>query len=243
MNFTEFLIQESKLTNTYKTSIDLDKALELVNTKCSDTKFERPLIRGMRGSDDAYIFEGQNGSRRSITKTNYNTVILDTVIKELDDKYPLRSASVICTTLDDIDSTDRFGNDKYVIFPYNDTIIGYLTKSTDLNYTKFDINGVQQGTGAFRGILTSNKIGDSSFAEIVKDIKSALNDKNEDKRLLKLFGDVTDVEQTLKDMYAPKNLGYDFGTMKDVKNKVDGECWIGGKCVAIKYDIWEKLKK
>ena len=51
MNFTEFLIQESKLTNTYKTSIDLDKALELVNTKCSDTKFERPLIRGMRGSE------------------------------------------------------------------------------------------------------------------------------------------------------------------------------------------------
>lgn len=240
MNFSDFLYES---TDSYKKTIDLDKAFKLIKSNCDNTKNKEPLIRGMRGTDDAYIFEGQNGSRRSITKTNYNTIILDTVIKELNPKYPLRSASVICTTIDDIDATDRFGADKYVIFPYNDTIIGYLTKSGDLNYTRFDVNDVSYSNAMLRNALSRAKISDSSFNEIVNGIEKVLTDKTETFELLhNIFGDNTNIEQKLKDIYAPKNLGYDFGTIKDVyKDKVDGECWIGGKCIAIKYNIWKNI--
>ena len=247
MNFSDFLMTESE--STYKTDISLEDALELIKTKCNDTNMKNPLVRGMRGTNDAYIFEGQKGNRRSITRTNFNTVILDEIIKELNPKYPLRSSSVICTTMEDIDSTERFGDNIYVIFPYDDTIIGYLTKSMDLNYTKFNANNKTHSNAMLRAYIHKLDIDDTSFPKIVKDIEKVLSPKYEtdDDRALKfmvdVFGDDTKIEQKLRDIYDPSNIGYAFGNMKEVQSKLDGECWIGGKCIAIHYDVWKDQLK
>ena len=242
MQFKDFLLTES-----YKTSITFDDAIDTIKEKCTKTEFDHPLVRGMRDNGEAYIFEGETGSRKSITKSNYHNIILDHVISSLDKSYPLRSNSVICTTIKDVDSTDRFGSSKYVIFPYDTTIIGYLTKGIDLNFQAITINGHKTRLRIFKKILQHNFISEKSFDDIVDGINNLIDNPDDNLsdqyKISKFFNKGDDVKSILLHDFSKEEFGYDFGYMNDLyENQAYGECWIGGKCIALRYDLWEKLK-
>ena len=240
MSFKQFL-KESYISK-YKSDIELYKAVDLINQYCKNVSFDNPLVRGMNGGKDAYILDGSLRDRKSRTKINYHTIIIDHIIKNINDTYPLRSKSIICTTLDDLWATERFGPDVYAIFPYDGSTIAYMTKHSDMNALPLTVGNSNMRMRDIKYKLSDAKINDNSFKDIVNDIKKEIKNENHD--LIKIFDDEDKVEQYLLDAFSPEHIGYDFGSIKDMyKNKAYGECWMNCKAIAIKYSIWEKMKK
>lgn len=240
MSFKQYLYEMNN--SSYKSSVPISDALNLIDKHCKTVRFDEPLVRGMNGGADAYIIDGSLRERKSRTWSNHHTVIIDHIIKNINNSYPLRSRAVICTTLSDVDSTERFGDNVYAVFPYDGNIIAYMTKYSDMNALPLEVGNTNMRMRDIKLKFSDNNISDKSFQSIVSDIKNSI--KEDDSPLKNIFDDETKVEKYLLDAFSPDHIGYDFGTIKDMyKNKAYGECWFDCKAIAIKYDIWEKIIK
>src|SRR5574344_2183201 len=130
MKFIDFLHEN---TNSYKTKISIDKAKQLIKDHCKNIDLKRPLWRGMRDTDNSFILHGEKGNRVSITDGNYHTVIIDHNISKNKLNYPLRSKSIICITDKGKSNTEIFGDERYAILPFDNTVIGVVPESDILS--------------------------------------------------------------------------------------------------------------
>ena len=255
MKFAEFLIESE---NGYKTKIDLDKAKKLINDLCKNIDLHKPLWRGMRDDEDAFILHGEKGNRISITDGNYHTVIIDHNIKMNKLNYPLRSKSIICITNRGKSNTDIFGPERYAILPFDNTVIGVVPAPDIL---EVPITGYIS-LGAFNECIntvlfdrqhsdpiTFNNIGDIADAifKVVKDpsLSHAKEKSISSKSFFKVFGELDEdgIYDKLESLFDLKECGFKSIVSKDINYSKSNECWIGGGCIAIHEDIYDELIK
>lgn len=245
MDFLTFLNESS-----YRTTITQAEAIELVKKHCSHIDKDNYIIRGANNTGQYYIFEGQKGNRESRNKDsngNYYTVMIDHFIKKTKSNLPLRSASIICTNISNKRQAKIFGDNMYVILPYDDTIIGCVNKP-DIWMTKTSIGDDFGDLEQYNTLFLECNIDSSSYESIVRDIKHIIenindNSSSQEEFVAELFKhDVNNVEKYLSYTYDPKQLN--FTTIKSNEiSKIHSKCefWIGGPCVAVLLDRWEEF--
>lgn len=237
ITFKEYLAESQ-----HKQEIELAEAIKLINTHCKASK-NQPLFRGMNGGQDAYILHGDASTRKSANTSNHYTVILDHFLPELG--YPKRSKSII---LSNNYSTARGFGDVYCILPYDDVKIGVCATSDLWFSPRFKIGNyhsefrIEQWNQVYR----DNGIDALSYEDFVSSIKEKLETGTADDRLKEMFPDPDNIEETLKQAYNPETLELKLETPASMgKYEEDDarELWIGGKCIAIKKDVWYRMQK
>lgn len=91
------------------------------------------------------------------------------------------------------------------------------------------------------------KINDDSYSEFINDLKKCLSkniddvqDRDAYDELKSIFIDVNRLDNDVTTLY--KTIVNQFTLFDDASNiKEDNECWVGGKCLAIKYDVYTSL--
>lgn len=249
MNFKDFL------NESYKTSISKDEAIDIIRKNDPSNI----LYRGMTSSDDFLILNGENGTRKSVNTGNYYTLLIDKLLKGTD--YPLRSKSIICSsTRTTAKSYVGYNSQKttYVIIPLKGTKVA-CTNYSDIWKMKFDFavlkNNKYQITDSSKSrLITINQyydgldINDDSYSEFINDLKKCLSknideveDRDSYEELKSIFRDVDNLDNDVIALY--KTIVDQFTLFDDASNiKEDNECWVGGKCLAIKYDVYASLK-
>ena len=106
-------------------------------------------------------------------------------------------------------------------------------RSDDYDGRMLDLNDFMKDMG----------ISDDSFNSIIEDLNKMF--ENDDKYnskfpymlLKKAIGDTKDVKTSLLKLYKTV---VDKFTLHDSSSEISGmsECWIGGKCIAIKYEVF-----
>lgn len=237
MNFKQFL-NESVSDGNYKTKIDLEEAAKTFIKECDNIDINKPLWRGMRGSEPSFILKGNASRRGSISNLSAHNRILDELIEDTyGRKYPLRSASIVGITNGGKGYTTHFGSDRYAIYPFNNTIIG-VCKHKDIletEYKGFTISYINELIYEITGINDPD-----SISELIQSIYKAVEYGEtdcDDEEYLEHFGklfeghDREGISQILDDIYGLDN--YEF--VKNNSNELSGskEVWIGDKCIAI----------
>lgn len=241
MKFLDYLNESA-----YKTDIDEKTAMELLNSHCKNADFRYPILRGMRGKSDAYIFEGRNGDRKSLTGGLHN-ISIDHNLKNINRLYPLRSKCIIGisgTGNKSLSTARGFGSDLYAVFPYDDVLIGTCSEqdilATVFKRGMFD-NGetVNDARGKLNDIVSTY----NNFKSI-DDAADHINgyvEENPGSDLDNIFDDPETTADILADIYSIKNLGLKFITNDEISKYDYKEMWVSDKCVAIKYDLYKKL--
>ena len=262
MNFEEFLLIESE--SNYKVEInDIEQIKELLNTHCKNADFECPIIRGMRGKATGYIFEGKNSKRTSISQGSFHNLFVDENIKKKGTEYPLRGSCIVGltdTSKKSINYTDTFGEDKYVIFPYDDVIIGVCDEYDILKTIFVDkifpdlpiLNDLRRGwLNAKYGYDESDNLATyTSIAQPVNDIYEMISkEKHNDDFYFGMFNKVlkgmtkAEMKKTFLKLFSIENMRFKFIKNADIKQYKTKEVWVSGKCVGIKLEIYEELLK
>lgn len=262
MNFEEFLLIESE--SNYKTEInDIEQLKELLNTHCKNADFKYPIIRGMRGKATGYIFEGKNSKRTSISPGSFHNLFVDENIKKKGPEYPLRGACIIGlsdTGKKSTDYTEVFGKDKYVIFPYDDVIIGVCDDYDILKTIFVDkifpdlpiLNDLRRGwLNVKYGYGESDNLATyTSIAQPVNDIYEMISkEKHNDDFYFKMFNKVlknmtkAEMKKTFLKLFSIENMRFKFIKNADIKQYKTKEVWVSGKCVGIKLEVYEELLK
>lgn len=254
MKFAEFLIESE---NGYKTKIDLDKAKKLINDLCKNIDLHKPLWRGMRDDEESFILHGERGNRISITNGNYHNVIIDHNIKMNKLNYPLRSKSIICITNKGKSETTIFGDERYAILPFDNTVIGLVPTSDILSVSINDAN-ISYFNSSINEVLfkdehtkkiTFNNIGDivNAIYKVVKDpsLSHAKEESKEYVRFFKTFGglDEDGIFDTLESLFNLDKCKFKSIISKDINPDKSNECWIGGGCIAIHESVYDELIK
>ena len=111
------------LTEERSKKISRDKALDILQTKCSKAvkayKKGNIIYRGIDMDDDYAFVSPSKFTRQSANTDNYYTLINDNSPAWKD--YPKRSKSIVCTT--DFESAQRYGT-LYTVFPFDAAKIG-----------------------------------------------------------------------------------------------------------------------
>lgn len=240
MKFKDYkiaIINEASVTDSsYYEAIDMKSAIEILKTKCKKYDPDHPIMRGMSGNSRSMfgIIEGEKGGRKSQNTSNQYTVILDNLIASENSKYPLRSKSIICSTIKTYAS--RYG-DLYYIIPYDDTIIG-VVDDKDIWYIEL---GDDYSVKDMNDLFKRANIGDSSFSQIVSDLKK-LDPEKYTKEFESFFGKQSDVENGIKKAYDLNKLRFKFTTQDKLSN-AGSELWISGKCLVISSTVYDSLIK
>jgi hypothetical protein len=261
MNFKEFLLIESE--SNYKTEInDIEQIKELLNTHCKNADFKYPIVRGMRGKATGYIFEGKKGKRTSISPGSFHNLFVDENIKKKGTEYPLRGACIIGLSDTDKKSVDYikvFGKDKYVIFPYDDVIIGVCDEYDILKTIFVDkifpdmpfLNDLRRGwSNAKYGYDEDNVPTYTSIDQVIDDIYEMISkEKYHDDFYFGMFNKVlknmtkAEMEKTFLKLFSIENMRFKFIKNADIKQYQRKEVWVSGKCVGIKLKVYEELLK
>lgn len=249
MDFRKFLL-ENVSDGKYKVEIDEEEAIKLIKTYCSKVDIEAPFWRGMsKQSNNFYIFEAENGNRVSASMSdsgNYYNAIIDHVIKDENKSYPLRGKSIICGNNANFKHALSFGRQMFAIFPYDDTTIGYLP-TFDIWHcnVKFDEKSID--LLSFNEMLHYFKIDSLQYDLIISGIKEVVKNDNEKDELYKLYRDrlislvgtdISKIEHNIIKSF--KSLGHFFDKYKN--DEIPRELWIGGKCIAIEFRTYLKIK-
>ena len=255
MKFAEFLIESE---NGYKTKIDLDKAKKLINDLCKNIDLHKPLWRGMRDDEDAFILHGEKGNRVSITDGNYHNVMIDHNIKINKLNYPLRSKSIICITNRGKSNTDIFGPERYAILPFDNTVIGVVPESDilsvglgapDIHTFNAMLNNVFFLHHYYNGKITFKTVSDlvDAIYKVVKDpsLSNAGKTSYENEYFFKTFGELDEegILDKLESLFDLDKCGFKSIVSKDINYSKSNECWIGGGCIAIHESVYDELIK
>lgn len=249
MKFATFLLESSISNGQYKTPITEEKALELIKEHCS--KVKNPFYRGMKKqASQFYIFQGDKGSRLSSTHKesgNYYNTLMDKFIQEKGANLPLRTKSIICANQANYNHIEHFGDQRFVVFPYDDTVIGYLP-AFDIWYCKLKLGARLIGFLDFNELLSNvGSINSLDYDKLIDDIKRVISDDyvapnglalTSAKTLKSYFKD-GDVEEILRKAF--NEVSFFFGDASKDDNQ-EREVWIGGPCVAIELNTYYKLE-
>lgn len=249
MKFAAFLLESTVSNGQYKTPITEEKALELIKENCS--KVKNPFYRGMKKQDSKfYIFQGDKGSRVSSTHKesgNYYNTLMDKFIQEKGANLPLRTKSIICANQANYDHIENFGNQQFVVFPYDDTVIGYLPVF-DIWHCKLNLGTRPIEFLDFNELLSDvDGINSLDYDKLINDIKLVISDDyiapnglaRTSSKILKSYFKDGDVEDILRKAF--NEIGFFFGDASKDDDQ-EREVWIGGPCVAIELNTYYKLK-
>lgn len=238
MRFKDFLLEAK-----HRKDISIEKALELIKSECKDMDLKFPLWRGTKKSTEkAYLIQGELGGRSSANTSNHYTVIMDHFL--VPKGFPARAKSIILASNDNYSYARGFGR-LYAIFPFDGVPIG-VCEDEDIWDSKIQIGDSRpQKIDYWNDFFDDAGIPDYSYEDLVQGIKDALADEeDEHHNLIKnRFGNEKRVEKLLEEAYTPPSLNVKVMTSKQVKNLDKKELWISGKCVAIRYDVWDKLMR
>lgn len=231
MRFLEFL------NESYKKRITVDDAIELIKDNVHND-LKKPLYRGMSDGADCMIIDSTYVGRKSANTKNYYTLILDQILKTT--KFPLRSKSIICSKAKHI--AEDYGDALYVIFPMKGVKIAAVNE-VDIWHTTFKADHYDGRMLDLNGFMKDMGISDDSFNSIVEDLNKMF--ENDDKYnsefpymlLKKAIDDTKDVKTSLLKLYKTV---VDKFTLHDSSSEISGmsECWVEGKCIAIKYEVF-----
>ena len=236
MRFKDYL-REAR----HREDVSVEKAIELIKAHCKDARIGYPLWRGTKkAQEEAYVIQGDLGERTSANTTNHYSLIMDQFLPA--QGYPARGKSIILAAHDNIVYARTYGK-VYAIFPYDGVPIG-VVPTEDIWYVRFKMGGETQARTMekWNEILDNAGVTDFSYYDLVEGIKETLsNDQDESYDMFdRIFGSISNVEDVLEKAYSAKNLGLRLTTSKE-RIQGDRELWIGGKCVALRHDIWEKV--
>lgn len=228
---------------SHRRSILIERAEELIKSHCKDASFRRPLWRGFSGKDEAYLIHAETSTRSSANTSNHYTIILDHFLPNLG--YPKRSASIILANNENKRAASGFGT-VYAIFPYDDVKIG-VCEDRDIWFTTnfyIGLSARPQSIEHWNTFFNDAGISDFSFEDLVNSIEETITNEDDEyyHLMIKIFGkDPDNIVPILKQAYSAKNLNMNLATTKTIHLfKGPRELWIGGKCIAIREDIWEE---
>lgn len=218
----------------YYEDITFAKMVEIYKKHCMANKAD--IYRGTKSKHRTYnIIEGQKGKRKSQNTSNHYTLIFDELIAEKNKDYPLRSASIIAST--DRNYAKKYGT-VYNVIPYDDTWIG-VVPSEDIWDLRVKLALGSKSLSSMNDNFSKAGIPSGSIGDIAEEIESMSEDEFKDH-----FGgnlkSQENVEQQIREMYDLDKLGFKFIQSKDYKGS-EGEVWIGGKCLLIESEQYEKL--
>lgn len=244
MRFKDFLREAGK---RHREDISLERAKQLLAENCKDADIMAPMWRGSKkASEEVYLITGENSVRSSANTSNHYTVCIDEFLPALG--YPKRSASIICTNYRGKGYARSYKDTKgalYAIIPFDGVKMGQ-TKYADIWEAEFELGeGRMQNIQEWNDMFEEAGIPDYSYEDMVNGIKETLDDPEAEynDEMYDVFRASRDVEQILKGSYGnPKALGVTLITSKDLNPDERGhEIWVGGKCLAIRHDVWKEL--
>lgn len=236
--FKQFL-DEAK----HRTDISLEKAEDLIRQHCKSAlaNLDNVPIRGSKKStEEAYIIQGDAGSRESRNTSNHYTVILDHIL--VPEGYPSRQASMIIGNAKN-DTVSSYGQ-VYAIIPYDNVKLG-VCPNYDIWYTRVSLGGTRKTLEKWNETFHEADIPDYSFEDVVRGIEDTLEDPDDEYN--DAFSGIFkkgEVEKELIDGYT--HAGFALATPDQVYNKYNDtsrELWVGGTCIAVRWEEWEELKK
>lgn len=238
MKFNDFKVlvlnEASDNDAAYYEDITFAQMIEIYKKHCTGNQVD--IYRGTKSSHRTYnIIEGQKGGRRSQNTSNHYTRIFDQLISEKNKAYPLRSASIIAST--DRNYAKRYGT-VYNVIPYDDTWIG-IVPSEDIWDLRVNMSVGSKSLVSMNETFSKAGISSGDIDDIAEEIESMSEDD-----FKKYFGgnfkSQENVGQQIREMYDLDKLGLKFVQSKDYKGS-QGEVWIGGKCLLIEAEQYEKL--
>lgn len=235
------------LLEGYRQELDGEsQVLSVLEKNCSRPVFETPCWRGAVSSNQpAYIFHGESGSRVSKNASNHYTLLLDNFLPK---QFPRRSASLICMN-NRGRSYAKIHSGKngamYAIIPFKGVVAGVLSVN-DIWLQKLTLGDATKTLSEWAELMSKAGIPDTSYSKLYIGLKQAIyNPYGAHARVIqKAFDGIKSIDKELKRAFSPENLN--IAAVVDTElpklNDKEREVWIGGKCLAIREDIWEKLK-
>lgn len=235
MKFLEFLKLKQP---SYKEKISERKAIKLYNESIHNIDLKYPCWRGMKDYGPFILFEGEKGNRAGLAKMNIHNLVYDYTLKN---EYPKRCKSIIAITFGGKNDTSIYGNTRYAILPFDDTLIGlsdrndYIT-TENYNFHSKKLSNIFEEIEQF---LVEKKF--KSFDELVNQTFEELKNKECD-----LFprNDKKSIKDQYIKMFGFKNTNTKIITSKDLKKYSEHpghEVWMGGKCLAIREDYFSNF--
>ena len=142
--------------------------------------------------------------------------------------------------------TDRiakdYGDELYVIFPMKDVKIAAVN-DLDIWYTTFKSDHYSGRLIDLNDFMSDMGISDDSFNSIVNDLNKMFKDDDKYKSkyayvlLKRAIGDTKNIKDSLLKLYQTVVNKF---TLHDSTSNINGisECWVEGKCIAIKYKVF-----
>ena len=260
MKFSEYLIESSFYSNHH--NMTKDECIDYIRKNCNQMDYNKPLLRGMKGSSDYIKIEEMPRPRVSRDGNNMHTALLDYHFSK-NGGYPLRSKSLICADISSLNMTKGYGK-VYAIFPKNNVKIGIVMDDRDIFNSKSKILGRERdlieinfAVADFLGISATSNNHDDKIKS-VEDIKKIIDKKDftsyreynvdgDAWAVVRYIGeDMLDnkdhIYKSIIEIYNPDNFNFDVITNKDIDSYNNVEAWFSGECIAIQYDVWKEIK-
>jgi hypothetical protein len=234
-------------------AVDVEKAIELLNEKCSDARWmldvNRPIWRGERSSlvnaeTGFMVSDPSKTIRKSQNTTNFYTLILDN--NPLCKDFPKRSRSFIATTDRQVAHDYADGKGEWAMIPFDGVKIGYVGQK-DIWYTRISLFGIHSSLEALNDSWSETTLSDSDWNEWIEfDALLKENDSDSMKQLLSGFPLARPYHlrflDTVYRAYGPKSTGFKCYTTATMPHVENTEVWVGGPVMMISKSMWEAMR-
>lgn len=255
MNYKQFLMEMKNLNFIEKVD-DVETVKELLKQHCKKMDFKKPFWRGMRDTGNYAVLDGGKVDRTSKHGNNLHTVMFGETFKGTN--LPPRNKCIIAASYDGKEHAKEYG-ELYALFVYDEVDIGVVPEFDIL----FCIGDDDISVGVINDIFT-NIFGLSGKIDNISQLMEQLNRYNSfdfdsleysTRKRQNIIDDVEKKINSLKNVdgkglfnimkhyYDPKYYGFEVDTQRKISDSVDFEIWFSGKCIAIKHDVWGKLKE
>lgn len=243
MKFKTYLIENTK--ESYRKEIDKETAIDLIKRHCKNAELDKPIIRGANITSNYQLLQGEISNRKPKTGKGYYNICIDHFIKKENSNYPLRSACIVGITYKGKNYAKVFGSESMAIIPFDTTKIA-LAPNSDL--WSIEIPNAGMHYQKFSEKLTKYGVNATTYDELVNQISKLMQSNDEFKGdffLLFKSSDKDQINESLDKAFnivKNKNLNYSLiNNNNELLTEVAHEVWMGGKCVAIELDEYNKI--
>ena len=248
MRFSEFIKEASVGKRLKITELEINKAIDMLNTHCKDAlwmlRSNEPIWRGddtMEPKSGFSIVDPTETKRKSQNTTNFYTVILDNIPSM--QEYPKRSRSLIAST--DFSKSSSYSRKRkpLAVIPFDGVKIGVVNER-DMWNVEVSLFDETKGIADWNCYLSSLLKGYSEWAAF-KAYQKCLDDGDKlETRRFDAFRKTTGIQKADPKKFLDElnkgygGAGFSSCTTKTLPREEHTEVWIGGKCMIIGYDMW-----
>lgn len=270
ISFKQFLAEAAVGKSIKYDHVDLEKAVELLNTHCKDAlwmlKNDSPIWRAqydpfgkMLGNDGVSVIDPSKTQRKSENTSNYYTLILDNHPEMVD--FPKRSRSLIASATDSYPRTMIDDDDPWAVIPYDGVKIG-VCPHEDIWLTPVSIFGHTSPELAYWNGIFAELFKDRSwkdFTDYAAKLKFSVGLNNG--RGSAVYENFCAAFRVDPDSRVAKSAAQDFigfifkayglsktklklattATLAQIAKNRSREVWIGGPCVIMKAPVWNDI--